>query len=135
MLSTLPKPATRLDPRVEICPPERRSAAPWWQRLRRWARSEWAPTRPDDGLDAIRQEFAAAVADLRGPRVDDLIDQVDAARSLRELWHLRAEVFRLVALARSQHEADQRLVPLNRHFPTRAPRSGFGQLESRDMWP
>lgn len=135
MLSTLPKPLSRHELRVEICPPERRVAAPWWQRLRRWARSEWAPTRPDDGLDGIRQEFAEAVADLRGPRADELVDRVDAARSLRELWHLRAEVFRLVALAHSQHEAGQRLARLNRHFPTRSPRSGFGQLESPDMWP
>lgn len=131
MLTTLPKPA----PRVEICPPEGRRTAPWWKRLQRWARSEWALTRPDDGLDPVRQEFAEAVADLRGARVDALIDQVDAARSLRELWHLRAELFRLVAVAYSQHEANRRLAPLNRHFPTRSPRSGFGQLESRDMWP
>lgn len=135
MLSTLPRPITRAETRVEVCPPERRRPGPWWQRLQRWARSEWPTTRPDDGLDPIRHEFAQAVADLRGPAADAVVDRVDAARSLRELWHLRAEVFRLVALQHSQHEADGRLAQLNRHFPTRAPRSGFGTLESRDMWP
>ena len=55
--------------------------------------------------------------------------------SLRELWHLRAEVFSLVSLQHSQHAADTRLAQLNRHFPSRSPRSGFGALEPRDMWP
>ena len=47
---------------------------------------------------------------------------------LRELWHLRSELFRQVALQHSQFEAEQRLSRLNRHFPTRAPRSGFAPL-------
>jgi hypothetical protein len=53
---------------------------------------------------------------------------VDSARSLRELWHLRSEVYRLVALQTSQSEAERRLADLNHHFPTRAPRSGFAPL-------
>ena len=59
------------------------------------------------------------------------------AKSMRELWHLRAEVFALVSLELSQLEADRRLAALNRHFPTRAPRSGFvGLNNGRDnMWP
>jgi len=33
-----------------------------------------------------------------------------------------------VGVARSQAEAEQRLLLLNRHFPTRAPRSQFAAL-------
>jgi hypothetical protein len=32
-------------------------------------------------------------------------------------------------VAHSQHQAELRLGQLNRHFPTRAPRSGFVPLE------
>jgi len=134
MLLPVPKPIHH----VEICPPGRAADAPWWLRLRAWASAGWPGLRGDtaeDPLGAIRREFADAMADLDGERADVLIDQLHRARSLRELWHLRAEVFRLVALQHSQHEADRRLARLNRHFPTRSPRSGFGTLESRAMWP
>lgn len=134
MLSTLPK----THHRIEICPPERGSATPW-QRLRAWACTAWpmigADGAPGDELAPIRREFAEAMADLAGEHADILVDRLYKARSLRELWHLRAQVFSLVALQHSQHEADLRLARLNRHFPTRSPRSGFGALESRAMWP
>ena len=39
------------------------------------------------------------------------------------------EVFKLVALHFSQAEAQCRLDRLNRHFPTRSPRSGFAPLD------
>lgn len=58
-----------------------------------------------------------------------LQQRINIARSLHELWHLRPEVFKLVALRYSQGEAQSRLDRLNRHFPTRAPRSGFGAFE------
>jgi len=135
MLSTLPKPPQRL----EICPPERGAGLPWWRRLHAWASAGWPglcrPAPESDPLAAIRREFADVMGDLNGERADLLIDHLHRARSLRELWHLRAEVFRLVSLQHSQHEADTRLAQLNRHFPTRSPRSGFGTLEPRDMWP
>ena len=51
-------------------------------------------------------------------------ERVRIARSLRDLWHLRPEVFRLVALRHSQAEAHQRLDRLNRHF--RRARRGRG---------
>jgi hypothetical protein len=38
---------------------------------------------------------------------------------LRELWHLRADVFRVIAIHRGQGEADRRLDALNRHFPVK----------------
>ena len=52
------------------------------------------------------------------------------ARSLRELWHLRSELFSLVSVHRGQHDAQARLNALNRHFPIRAAGSGFGGLDS-----
>ena len=87
-------------------------------------------------LAAAREDFFAAVADLQLPAAGMLLDRIEFAKSMRELWHLRAEVFALVSLEISQTEADRRLATLNRHFPTRAPRSGFVGLSSpKDMWP
>ena len=54
--------------------------------------------------------------------------RIGQARTLRELWHLRAELYNVVALHHSQQEAERRLAELNRHFPTRAPRSQLAPL-------
>lgn len=131
--------------RLEICPPERhRPAQDWLSRMRSWltagwpgseARSDGAPER-SLALAAARQDFFSAAADLQLPAAAALLDRIEFARSMRELWHLRAEVFALVSLELSQSEADRRLATLNRHFPTRAPRSGFAALAGpKDMWP
>jgi hypothetical protein len=136
-------------PRVAVCPPHRSGARPWLARLREWLGGSWpreagdgraAPTRPDLlSLEAVRREFIDAVDGIRTPGGDELLDRIHFARSLRELWHLRAEVFRLVSLHHSQAEADERLAGLNRHFPTRSPRSGFAPLHgsptNKAMWP
>lgn len=137
MLSTQPHTSQH---RLEICPPERRmTPRSWWCRLQEWVAAGWpggSNELPDDApLARIKREFADATTDLSGDRADELIDRLHGARSLRELWHLRTQVFSLVSLQHSQHEADVRLARLNRHFPARAPRSGFGTLEPRDMWP
>ena len=79
-------------------------------------------------VPAIRVEFMRAVADVDSDAADSLRNRIALSRSLRELWHLRTEVFRVVGLAHSQREAEGRLALLNRHFPTRAPRSQFGSL-------
>lgn len=138
--------------RLEVCPPGGSARPRWTALLGAWLRAGWAGTPPSPArrrhgarpadLERVRQEFAEAVEDLRTPAADQLLDRIDAARGLRELWHLRAEVFRLVSLHHSQLEADERLAWLNRHFPTRSPRSGFGMLgtppaagASRQMWP
>jgi hypothetical protein len=132
-------------PRVAVCPPGRAGHLPWLMRLRHWLGGAWqrpagAPvsTGPTQALDAARQEFIDAIEGCDTPAADALLDRIQDARSLRELWHLRAEVFRLVSLHHSQAEADARLGALNRHFPTRSPRSGFAPLHapaSRTMWP
>jgi len=83
----------------------------------------------------VRDEFVQALADIRTQQVGMLQARIRLSRSLRELWHLRPEVFKLVALQFSQAEAQCRLDRLNRHFPTRSPRSGFSLLESQPAKP
>ncbi len=138
-------PASRTRPaRLEICPPQRSFASQaWLSRVRSWLSAGWNGTPiQEDGvadrslvLAAARQDFFQSVVDLTLPAAGKLLDRIEFARTMRDLWHLRAEVFALVSLERSQQEADRRLALLNRHFPTRAPRSGFGGLAPKDMWP
>jgi hypothetical protein len=121
--------------RLQVCPPALRSSSHAWpQRLLRWLRKpaplqatllEPVPAR----VLRVRDEFSQQMADLRGHEADLLRDAIGCARSLRELWHLRPTVYHLVSLHHSQDEAERRLARLNRHFPTRAPRSGFAPLE------
>jgi len=126
-----------------VCPPALQpavAAAPGWRAsLRDWldtglsrpARLEserQAPARLP--IDDVRAEFMQSLADIRTQQVGMLQQRISIARSMNELWHLRPEVFKLVALRYSQYEAQSRLDRLNRHFPTRAPRSGFGSFES-----
>jgi hypothetical protein len=145
-LDTL-RPPTR-GARLEICPPRARRSRSWLAIVGDWLRAGWpgqaasaAAPRPGRAVPGaspladVRREFIEAVDDIRGTDIDALLDQIHFARSLHELWHLRAELFSLVSLHHSQAEADERLAWLNRHFPTRAPRSGFGSLTTKDMWP
>jgi hypothetical protein len=139
-------PAGRTRPaRLEICPPQRhRAPQHWLGRVKRWLVAGWpgsdtpATALPDrsQALADARQDFFVAAADLKLPAAAALLDRIEYAKSMRELWHLRAEVFALVSLELNQLEADRRLAALNRHFPTRAPRSGFVGLQAgKDMWP
>jgi hypothetical protein len=117
--------------RVEVKPPSLRHRPPTvWQRLMFWllapAPMDAAP--PLNRLPAVQSEFAAALADLGGDEIATLRQRIEQARSLRDLWHLRSEVFRAVGVHRSQVEAEARVRLLNRHFPTRAPGSGFAPL-------
>jgi hypothetical protein len=131
--------------RLEICPPQpQRRARDWLARVKGWLAAGWSGNRPQPGtladrsqaLSAARQDFFTAVADLHIPAASALLDRIEFAKSMRELWHLRAEVFALVSIEHDQIEADKRLANLNRHFPTRAPRSGFAVLSpTKDMWP
>ena len=149
MLSHSPEPrptGARTRPaRLEICPPQRgRVSGDWKARVKQWFTAGWPGNGGPDTLSQnnslaladARRDFFAAVADLELPAASALLDRIEFARSLRELWHLRAEVFALVSLERSQVEADRRLATLNAHFPSRSPRSGFGSLSpAKDMWP
>ena len=117
--------------RVQCGPPSLRHApGSLWQRLMFWlmapAPHDAAP--PLSRLPRVRTDFMAALADISTEEADRLRLRIHEARSLRELWHVRAELYRLVAVAHSQTHAEQRLLLLNRHFPTRAPRSQLASL-------
>lgn len=117
--------------RVEVCPPSLRQAPPsLWQRLVFWmmAPAPQDASPPLNRLPHVRAEFLNVLQDITGEDADRLRWRLDEARSLRELWHLRADTFRVVGISHSQAEAERRLAQLNRHFPTRAPRSQFAPL-------
>jgi hypothetical protein len=116
--------------RPEVCPPTLRAApvvGNGWQRFLFWlmapAPHESAP--PTSRLPGVRTEFLATLSDIASEDADTLRHRIHGTRSLRELWHLRAEVYRVVGVAHSEWQAEQRVALLNRHFPTRAPRSQF----------
>ncbi len=128
--TTMPAPSSL---RVEVCPPSLRcapAAGSAWQRVLFWlmapAPHEAAP--PLNRLPQVRTEFMATLADIDSEDAEVVRGRIDQTHSLRELWHLRAEVFRVVGVAFSQTEAVQRVALLNRHFPTRAPRSQYAPL-------
>jgi hypothetical protein len=101
-----------------------------WLRLLSWLLAPGLQNAapPLNRLPAVRRDFLACLADTRGDDAVRLAQRIDDSRSLRELWHLRTAVYRVVAVSHSQAEAEQRLARLNRHFPTRAVRSGFVPL-------
>ena len=136
--------------RTEICPPSLVQgsalvAGGWRAGLREWLSTGWNASASglqgqpwaragrdrcaDQRLRAVRNEFLAALQDIGTQEVASLRHRIGIAHSLRELWHLRPQVFKLVALCFSQAEAQCRLDHLNRHFPTRSPRSGFAPLD------
>lgn len=117
--------------RLEVCPPTLfGDTEPF---LRRW----WRLVRTGDDhavepaftrLLAVRQEFAGTLDDIDSQHAQFVQHRVLHCRSMLELWHLRSELFYLIARAHDEAEAERRIAPLNRHFPTRAPRSGFAPL-------
>ena len=46
------------------------------------------------------------------------------------MWHLRSSLYGEVSMTLSQGEAERRLARLNRHFPTRAPRSALAPQDA-----
>ena len=90
-----------------------------------------SPLRGDARLRGVRREFIDALDDIPGHATDEAIAHIYVARSMHDLWHLRLDVFNLVSCQHDQAEADHRLSQLNRHFPTRSPRSGFGTFGGR----
>ena len=117
--------------RVQCGPPSLRHApGSLWQQLMLWlmapAPRDAAP--PLNRLANVRTDFMASVADICTDEADRIRLRIHEARTLRELWHVRAELYRVVAVTHSQTQAEQRLLLLNRHFPTRAPRSQLASL-------
>ncbi|MDE1947756.1 MAG: hypothetical protein KGL43_17565 [Burkholderiales bacterium] len=113
--------------RVEVRPPSLCHAPDsFWQRLMVWLIAPAQESSPPlNRLPPVRAEFLACVADVEGAEASILGQRIGAACSLRDLWHLRTEVYRVVALGHSQALAEERLARLSRHFPTRAPRVAF----------
>ncbi len=120
--------------RTEVCPPQLwPSSITLWGRLQRW----WLrdnpllpeSARPVNRLAAAKAEFGHTMLRVVGADADRLAHQIECARSLRELWHLRSSLYGLVAQQFDQADAERCMKRLNRHFPTRAPRSSFGALE------
>ena len=127
--STLSDPSSL---RVEACPPSLRCAPEGnaWQRLLFWllAPAPQDTSPPLNRLPSVRTEFLATLSDIQSSEAETLRSRINDCRSLRELWHARAEVYRVVGVAHSQFQAEERVALLNRHFPTRAPRSQFATL-------
>ncbi|MBC7701471.1 hypothetical protein [Aquabacterium sp.] len=116
--------------RAQVCPPSLFSrSGPQWQR---WVKGFWSWLWDLDeypealpvltGLTKVKSEFIAAMWDLQSVRANHVRDAIEDARSLRELWHLRAEVFRAISTNRGQTEATVRIAALNNHFPVRMSR-------------
>lgn len=120
-------PSSRLHSRIDVCPPALwPSSIDWCGRLRRWIdASGWSAggRRPGGRLGLVRDEFIDSLLDLPDASAQPLAGRIARARSLRELWHLRSDVYGAVALAINQSEAERRLAGLNRHFPVRTARS------------
>ena len=117
--------------RIEVCPPSLRHVPDsFGERVKFWllAPSPLDAAPPASRLPGIRDDFSACLADVPGPTAGPLLRRIAQAHSLRDLWHLRSEVHQVVALHHSQSKAEERLAQLNRHFPTRAPRSRFAPL-------
>lgn len=127
--STLSDPASA---RVEVCPPSLCFAPTGgaWQRALFWLMAP-APHQAavvPQRLPGVRRDFLAVLADIDSDDADALRQRLHEARTLRELWHARAEVYRVVGVAHNQTAAEERLALLNCHFPTRAPRSQLAPL-------
>lgn len=113
--------------RVHTPPPAlRRKPDPVWLKwpkmFWRWVRDlEHLPTTlpPLSGLAGVKAQFERALWDLQSAQADEVRDNIAMSRSLRELWHLRPAVFRVVALHRGQMDAQKRLDALDMVFPIR----------------
>lgn len=118
--------------RLEVCPPDLFGEDESF--LRRWWRlvstgDDHAPPTVAQRVQQVREEFARTLDDIESQHAHFVQHRLLHCRSMMELWHLRSEVFYLIAREHSEAEAERRIAPLNRHFPTRSPRSGFAPLE------
>ena len=130
------KPAAPTTLRMNVCPPDvapRRDSL--WTAALRWLVGGDVDVAPAlrTPLERARSEFVAALEGLGEADHNGLLKRAQHARSLRELWHLRSELYTLIARRVSQIEADARLSRVNQHFPTRAQRSSTPSPETADV--
>jgi hypothetical protein len=136
MLNLLNRIAQRLSPlpagRMAVCPPLFVETQPaWMYGVSRWlGQPQRRETERCDRLAQVKHEFCLAVTEFKTLEAAELLERIALARTLLELWHLRADVYSLVAVHHNQVEAERRLAQLNRHYPTRSPRSGFTPLDA-----
>ncbi|GMV46458.1 MAG: hypothetical protein AMXMBFR66_18560 [Pseudomonadota bacterium] len=117
--------------RMEVRPPSLCHAPDSaWQRIMFWllAPAPYDAAPPLGRMPSVRTDFLATIADIDTSGADALRERIAASGSLRDLWHLRSELYRIIGLAHAQAEADRRLALLARHFPTRAPRPQLAPL-------
>jgi hypothetical protein len=130
------KPAAPSTLRMNVCPPDVCPAGEsLWSATLRWlvgGNVEEVPSLRTP-LEKARGEFVAAMDGLLPLDHNDLLRRAQHARSLRELWHLRSELYTLIARRTSQVEADARLACVNQHFPTRAQRTSTPLAETADV--
>ena len=130
------KPAAPMTTRMNVCPPDviARSDSLWSATLR-WLVGGDVEAVPSlrTPLEKARGEFVAALDGLLEVDHNGLLKRAQHARSLRELWHLRSELYTLIARRVSQPEADARLARVNQHFPTRAQRTSTPAMEAADV--
>jgi hypothetical protein len=129
------KPAAPTTLRMNVCPPDvvpQRDSL--WTAALRWLVGGDVDAAPAlrTPLERARSEFVAALEGLAEVDHNGLLQRAQHARSLRELWHLRSELYTLIARRSSQVEADVRLARVNQHFPTRAQRTGTHVPEAAD---
>ena len=130
------KPAAPTTLRMNVCPPDvLPHTESLWSATLRWlvgGNVEVAPALRTP-LEKARSEFVAALDGLVDVDPNGLLKRAQHARSLRELWHLRSELYTLIARRVSQVEADARLARVNQHFPTRAQRTSPPATEPADV--
>ncbi len=112
-----------------------------WQSLLRWIPGEADTLAADPStppcetlmlshVPSIRKAFDLCLRDVQSEGVEALRRHIRCSRSLRDLWHLRAQAYTEVARAFSQAEAENRLQQLNTHFQFGASLSLSGRLGS-----
>jgi len=130
------KPAAPTTLRMNVCPPDVCPPRPsLWTQTLRWLVGGGVEAVPASltPLERARGEFVAAMDGLGEVDRNGLLKRAQHARSLRELWHLRSELYTLIARRASQVEADERLARVNQHFPTRAQRTSTPAPEIADV--
>lgn len=129
------KPAAPTTLRMNVCPPDVCPAREsLWTTTLRWLVGDDVESVPAlrTPLERARAEFIGAIGSLADLDASCLRSRAGHARSLRELWHLRSELYTLIARRASQQEADRRLARVNVHFPTRAHRASVLPAEAAD---
>jgi hypothetical protein len=113
--------------RTEVCPPALfAQSQPLWQR---WVSTAWQWLWDEEDLEnhprvlrdleQVRHDFIQALWDLQSIQASHVREKINDCRSLRDLWHLRVDLYQLIATYQGEAQAQARLDGLNRHFPVR----------------